>query len=185
MPIRPIQITGTEVLHRASKPVVSFDVDLQALVMDMFETMEKAPGVGLAAPQIGVDLAVFVYDWTDDDEIRHRGVAINPELELFGEEDFDREEHIEGCLSVPGLRFPLYRKPLARLTAWDLEQNKFTEVAKGWLARIFQHEYDHLQGILYVDRLADEDKPIAESEIQSQGWQPGSSWVPGQDYDEP
>lgn len=185
MPIRPIQITGTEVLHNNTRQVVDFDENLESLVADMFETMEQAPGVGLAAPQIGVDLAVFVYDWTDDDEIRHRGVAVNPELELFGAQKFDPEEHIEGCLSVPGLRFPLERAPLARLTAWDLNQNKYTEVAKGWLARIFQHEFDHLQGILYVDRLADDEKQLALTEIEIQRWQPNSSWMPGVDFKEP
>lgn len=185
MPIRPIQITGTDVLHKTTKQVIEFDENLESLVADMFETMEKAPGVGLAAPQIGVDLAVFVYDWTDDEEIRHRGVAINPELELFGTQEFDPDEHIEGCLSVPGLRFPLERPPLARLTAWDLNQNKYTEVAKGWLARIFQHEFDHLQGILYVDRLADAEMKLALAEIETQQWQADSSWMPGVDFKEP
>jgi N-formylmethionyl-tRNA deformylase len=134
MPIRAIQITGTEVLHNKAEAIVSFDDDLKLLVEDMFETMEKAPGVGLAAPQIGVNKAVFVYDWIDDD-IRHRGVAINPELELFGKQKFDPEEHIEGCLSVPGLRYPLDRAPMARLTANDLEGTKFTEIAKGWTSK--------------------------------------------------
>lgn len=185
MQVRPIQITGTDVLHRKSKQVEQFDDDLHSLVADMFETMHKAPGVGLAAPQIGVDLAVFVYDWTDDDSVRHRGVAINPELELFGSQKFDEDEHVEGCLSVPGLRFPLNRPPMARLTALDLDQNKYTEVAKGWLARIFQHEFDHLQGVLYVDRLEDRYKEIALREITEQNWLPNSSWLPGVEYPEP
>lgn len=185
MPIRPIQITGTEVLHKKTRPVVDFDDSLNSLVDDMFETMEKAPGVGLAAPQVGVDLAVFVYDWIDDDEIHHRGVAINPELELFGSQKFDPDEHMEGCLSVPGLRYPLERQPLARLTALDLNQNKYTEIAKGWLARIFQHEFDHLHGVLYVDRLAKTEKELALSEINQREWTPNSSWMPGVDIAEP
>jgi len=98
---------------------------------------------------------------------------------------FDPEEHIEGCLSVPGLRYPLDRAPMARLTAYDLEGNKFTEIAKGWLARIFQHEYDHLQGTLYVDRLASEYSDLAKDEIQEQRWETNSSWLPGVDYKEP
>ena len=185
MPIRPITITGTEVLHTQAAPVVDFDETLQTLVQDMFETMEKAPGVGLAAPQIGVGLSVFVYDWTDDNEVQHRGVAINPELDLFGSQEFDKEEHIEGCLSVPGLRYPLARAPMVRLTALDLEGKKFTIIAKHWLARIFQHEFDHLQGILYVDRLAEDEKSLATEDIEEQNWPKNSSWMPGVDYEEP
>lgn len=185
MPIRPIQITGAEVLHNKAEAIVSFDDDLKLLVEDMFETMEKAPGVGLAAPQIGVNKAVFVYDWTDDDDLHHRGVAVNPELELFGKQKFDPEEHIEGCLSVPGLRYPLDRAPMARLTAYDLQGNKYTEIAKGWLARIFQHEFDHLQGILYFERLASKYSELAQNEIQEQDWEINSSWLPGVDYKEP
>lgn len=185
MPIRPITITGTEVLHTQASPVTSFDEDLQRLVDDMFETMEKAPGVGLAAPQIGVGLSVFVFDWTDDDDVHHRGVAINPELELFGSQELDREEHIEGCLSVPGLRYPLTRAPMVRLTALDLEGNKFTVIAKDWLARIFQHEFDHLQGVLYVDKLAEEEAVQAANDIKQQNWPKDSSWMPGVDYKEP
>lgn len=185
MPIRPITITGTKVLHEKAKPVTEFNEELEILVTDMFDTMEAAPGVGLAAPQIGIDLQVFVYDWTDDDGVHHRGVAINPELELFGSQEFDPEEHIEGCLSVPGLRYPLNRQPLARLTAMDLNQNKYTEVAKGWLARIFQHEFDHLQGVLYVDRLDQQQKALALEDIKQQPWGPDGKWMPGIDYSEP
>lgn len=185
MAIRPIQITGTEVLHRKAQPVTDFGDNLRTLVDDMFETMEKAPGVGLAAPQVGIDLALFVFDWTDEDDIHHRGVAVNPELELFGNQEFDEEDHIEGCLSVPGLRFPLNRAPMARLTAWDLNQNKYTEIAKGWLARIFQHEFDHLQGILYVDRLEAPYRDQAAKEITEKAWQPGSFWTPGLEFLEP
>lgn len=184
MPIKPIKITGTEVLHQQTTEVTEFDSSLESLVADMFLTMEKAPGVGLAAPQVGSNLSVFVYDWTDDDGVRNKGVAINPQLELFGTQKFDRDEHIEGCLSVPGLRYPLERSPLARLTALDLHQEKFTVIAKGWLARIFQHEYDHLQGVLYVDRLTDSDKAEALAEIEEQAWEPESSWLPGE-YEEP
>jgi len=185
MAIRPIQIKGTDVLHRPAQPIENFDESLEILVQDMFETMEKAPGVGLAAPQIGVGLSVFVYDWEDDDETHHRGVAINPELELFGSEEFNPDEHIEGCLSAPGLRFPLQRAPMVRLTAFDIQGNKYTEIAKGWLARIFQHEFDHLQGLLYLDRLQSEYKTVAEQEVAEQNWPAGSSWMPGVDYETP
>ncbi len=172
-------------LHQPAKPVDNFDQSLEVLVQDMFETMEKAPGVGLAAPQIGVGLQVFVYDWEDDEQARHRGVAINPELELFGSEKFNPEEHVEGCLSAPGLRFPLQRSPMVRLTALDLQGNKYTEIAKGWLARIFQHEFDHLQGLLYLDRLEGEYKEQADKEVSEQDWPKDSVWMPGVDYDAP
>ena len=185
MAIRPIHIKGSEVLHKPAQAVENFDHSLEILVHDMFETMEKAPGVGLAAPQIGVGLAVFVYDWEDDDEIQHRGIAINPELELFGSEKLNPEEHIEGCLSAPGLRFPLQRSPMVRLTAFDLQGNKYTEIAKGWLARIFQHEFDHLQGLLYLDRLQGEYKTQADQEVKEQNWPADSNWMPGVDYDTP
>jgi peptide deformylase len=185
MPIRPITITGTDVLHTKASLVAEFDEKLKSLIEDMFETMEKAPGVGLAAPQIGVGLSVFVYDWTDDDDVHHRGVAVNPELELFGSQEFDKQEHIEGCLSVPGLRYPLARSPMARLTALDEDGHKFTVIAKGWLARIFQHEFDHLQGTLYVDRLAEEEATEALKNIRDQNWPANSSWMPGVDYEEP
>ena len=172
-------------LHQPAKSVEYFDQSLEVLIQDMFETMDKAPGVGLAAPQIGVGLQVFVYDWEDDEQTRHRGVAINPELELFGSEKFNPEEHLEGCLSAPGLRFPLQRSPMVRLTALDLQGNKYTEIAKGWLARIFQHEFDHLQGLLYLDRLEGEYKEQADKEVSEQDWPEDSSWMPGVDYDAP
>src|SRR6185437_15263535 len=108
--------------------------------------MDQAPGVGLAGPQVGVPLRLFVYGWTDDDDVLHRGVAINPVLWLspaaVGEPDEDTES--EGCLSFPGERFPLRRAESVILEAVDLEGEPFTVRADGWLARIFQHEYDHL-----------------------------------------
>ncbi|CAN5373321.1 peptide deformylase [soil metagenome] len=185
MAVLPIRITGDPVLHEVAKPVTEFDDSLSTLVTDMFETMKEAPGVGLAAPQVGVGLRLFVYNWTDDTELQHRGVAINPELWLspipIGEPDEDDED--EGCLSIPGERFPLRRAARATLTALDLQQRQFEVKAQGWLARIFQHEYDHLDGVLYVDRLRHEyEKPVAKA-IKKQGWGiPGLSWLPGEEH---
>lgn len=184
MAVLPIRITGETVLHSVARPVTEFDKELHALVDDMFETMAEAPGVGLAAPQVGVDLRVFVFNWTDDDEVLWRGVAINPELWLaptpVGEPEEDEEE---GCLSIPGERAGLRRSPRAILKAVDLDQKPFEIAAEGWLARIFQHEYDHLDGILYADRLrAQEAKPLAKV-IKKRGWgAPGESWLPGEDH---
>src|SRR5436190_601956 len=115
MAVLPILITGDPVLHTPAKPVTAFDKKLKTLVDDMFDTMREAPGVGLAAPQVGVGLRLFVYNWTDDADAVHRGVAINPELWLaptpIGKPDEDEES--EGCLSIPGERFPLRRSPAA------------------------------------------------------------------------
>jgi len=185
MAVLPIRITGEPVLHEVAQPVTVFDKSLHALVQDMFETMNEAPGVGLAAPQVGVGLRVFVYNWTDDAETVHRGVAINPELWLspapVGAADEDDES--EGCLSIPGERFPLRRAHLARLKAIDLDQKPFEVSAEGWLARIFQHEYDHLDGILYVDRLDHGHAKEAAKLIRKKNWgEPGLSWLPGEEH---
>src|SRR5215216_5181625 len=142
MPVRAIRITGEPVLHSPAAPVTDIDDDLRALVTDMEETMAAAPGVGLAAPQVGVPLRLFVWDWTDGDGVEHRGTAINPELWIspvpVGEPDDDTES--EGCLSIPGERFGLRRSELAVLRATDLDGERFRVEASGWLARIFQHE---------------------------------------------
>lgn len=185
MAVLPIRITGDPVLHTRAAEVTAFDDDLRTLVADMFETMDEAPGVGLAGPQIGVPLRLFVYGWTDDEEAEHRGVAVNPVLWLsplrVGDPDDDTES--EGCLSFPGERFPLRRAERVILEAVDLEGAPFTVHADGWLARIFQHEYDHLDGVLYVDRLA---HPYGKQALKAQrknSWGvPGLSWLPGRDH---
>ena len=184
MAVLPILITGAPVLHTPAVPVEVFDDTLATLVDDMFETMAAAPGVGLAGPQIGVALRLFVYDWTDDDDIQHRGVAINPELLISptppGEADDDDDS--EGCLSVPGERAPLLRSERAVLRAVDLDQKPFEIDATGWLARIFQHEFDHLDGVLYVDRLEHAHAKLVKKSIKKSGWgTPGNSWMPGVD----
>lgn len=185
MAVLPIRITGEPVLHSPAAPVETIDAELHALVEDMFETMAAAPGVGLAAPQVGVDRRVFVYDWTDEDDVHWRGVAINPELLIspleLGELDDDLES--EGCLSVPGERFPLRRAQRALLRATGLDGEPFEIDAHGWLARIFQHEYDHLDGVLYVDRLEHPHGKAALKSIKRNSWgSPGQSWLPGRDH---
>jgi peptide deformylase len=184
MTIRPICITGNPVLHSKALEVTEFNDDLRQLVQDMYETMDEAPGVGLAAPQVGVNLRVFVYDWDAEDGTAQRGVVINPVLSISevpsGEADWETES--EGCLSVPGERFPLRRAESATLTGVDLEQNPVHIEATGWFARIFQHEFDHLEGILYVDRLEPEYKTEASEIIAERGWgKDGLSWLPGQE----
>lgn len=184
MTIRPICITGEPVLHTRAQEVVTFDDSLRELVADMFETMDKAPGVGLAAPQIGVGLRIFTYDYADDEGNERRGVIINPVLELgpISDEPADEDTEIEGCLSVPGERFPLKRADKAIITGLDLDQKPIYIEAEGWFARIFQHEFDHLDGKLYVDRLAEPWKEISADIIADNGWgKPGLSWLPGRD----
>jgi peptide deformylase len=184
MTIRPITITGEPVLHERALEVTSFDNNLRVLVEDMFDTMDEAPGVGLAATQVGVNLRVFVYDYPDDEDNERRGVVINPTLEIGpiadGEADWDTE--LEGCLSVPGERFPIKRAEWARVTGVDLDKNPVQIEATGWFARIFQHEFDHLDGKLYVDKLAEPHKSDAAIAIKENGWgHPGVSWMPGID----
>lgn len=184
MAIRPIVITGNPVLHTRAKEVTVFDDELRTLVADMYDTMDKAPGVGLAAPQVGVPLRVFVYDYDDDNDNERRGVIINPVLEISEiiDEPADEDTEVEGCLSVPGERFPLKRAEFATVTGVDLDQKPVRIEADGWFARIFQHEFDHLDGTLYVDRLAEPWKTIAAEVVEDNGWGvDGKSWLPGRD----
>ena len=182
--IRPIRIYGDPVLHQRASEVTEFDQGLTELVQDLFETMDEAPGVGLAAPQIGVSLRVFVYSYPDDDDNPRRGVVINPTvfhspIEV-GPVDPDMEE--EGCLSFPGERFALKRGETVVVEGVDLEQSPVRIEADGWFARIFQHEFDHLNGILYVDKLPFEARQEAFAVMEDLGWnKPGASWLPGTD----
>jgi peptide deformylase len=185
MPIRPIVIYGEPCLHERAKEVTEFDSDLRELVADMFETMDAAPGVGLAATQVGIGKRVFVYSYPDDDDNERRGVVINPEIvrSPISPREPDEEDESEGCLSVPGERFPIQRADRVTITGVDLEQKPVKIEADGWFARIFQHEYDHLDGILYVDKLNFELRKEADAAIKELGWgKPGLSWLPGTDH---
>jgi peptide deformylase len=187
MPVLPIRITGDPVLHSPALPVEAFDAELRQLVADMTETMHAAPGVGLAGPQVGVGLRLFVYSYTDGDGVLHEGTAINPRLWIaptvpLSIEEVDEDAESEGCLSIPGERFPLRRSPAAVLEAVDVDGAPFEVRAEGWLARIFQHEYDHLDGILYADRLEAGDARSIGKVIRKKAWGiPGRSWTPGVD----
>ncbi|WP_026373255.1 peptide deformylase [Agrococcus lahaulensis] len=183
MTVLPIRITGDPVLHTVAEPVTDFDEELRTLVADMFETMEAAPGVGLAAPQIGIGKRLFVYDWTDSEGVRTRGVAANPELWISPLPIGVPEEHEEeGCLSIPGERFALKRAERAILRAQDETGERYELEATGWLARILQHEYDHLDGILYADRLDAFGTKGVQKAIKRNKWGvDGLSWMPGVD----
>ena len=185
MAVLPILITGQPLLHSPASPVVDFDDALTTLVRDMEETMAAAPGVGLAAPQVGVPLRVFVFHWTDEGGLLHRGTAINPELwtSPLSIDELDEDDESEGCLSLPGERFPLRRAERALLRATELDGTRYEIEAEGWLARIFQHEYDHLDGVLYADRLAHPNDRAAAKAIKKRSWGvPGRSWMPGVEH---
>lgn len=187
MRVRDIVITGDPVLHNIAQPVTEINDYIRELVEDMYLTMDAAPGVGLAAPQVGIPLQIFVYDW-EDETGAYRDVAINPTLELVSAEDRQADEasESEGCLSVPGLRFPLVRSDEASLRALNLAGEPYEITATGWLARIFQHEFDHLQGTLYVDRLEKKHQKKAAKAIRENNWgEEGLSWSPGEEFLEP
>jgi peptide deformylase len=146
---RLIRVAGDPVLHQQCRQVTSFDAELGELIDDMFASMAVAEGVGLAAPQVGVDLAVFVYDCFDAEGQRHVGHVVNPTIETSGRP----EEHDEGCLSVPGPYHELSRASLATVRGVDRTGARVEVTGTGFFARCLQHETDHLRGILYIDHL--------------------------------
>jgi peptide deformylase len=151
--VHPIVQVGDPVLAKTCRPIVAFDDDLAALVDDMFASMYAAAGVGLAANQIGVDLAVFVYDCPDSSEVNRKGVVCNPVLQELPAGERQLEEDAEGCLSVKGQYSPLARPDFAVVTGQDPSGTAIRVEGTGLLARCLQHETDHLNGILYIDRL--------------------------------
>lgn len=171
MAVREITVVGHKALHQPTKKVREITDEIRTLVADMFDTMEAAEGVGLAANQVGVRLRIFVYDCPVGDGERARGVVINPVLERLGTpRPLDEEEDGEGCLSVPGEYFPLARYPRARVTGIDLDGNPVVVEGEGLLARCLQHETDHLDGLLYIDRLTGPWKREAREAIKERGW---------------
>ena len=147
--MREVRYLGDPVLREMCREVETIDDDIRALVDDLLETMYAEDGIGLAAPQIGVPLRVFVYD-VREDEIAP-GVLVNPRIvEATG-----KQKEIEGCLSIPGLRGWVERPASIQVKAWD-EQGKPIELTlEGYPAVVVQHECDHLDGVLYVDRIED------------------------------
>ena len=148
-------------LRTSADPVQVFDAELRRLVKDLTETMLDAPGVGLAAPQIGVSLRVFTYHI--DDQIGH---LINPSLSLSAEEETDDE----GCLSCPGLVFPTKRAYGVVAKGFNMYGEPVTLEGTGQLARCVQHETDHLDGVLFIDRLDPVQRKLAMKEIRESDW---------------
>lgn len=166
MAILSIRLIGDPVLRTASEPVTDFDAGLAKLIADMEETMHDVEGAGLAAPQVGVNLRIFTYSAEGQS-----GHVVNPVLET-GEED---QEGSEGCLSIPGLGFPTPRKAWARVTGQDQNGDPVAVEGTGVLARALQHETDHLDGILYVNRLAGPERKEAMRAIRDRGYEQLSS----------
>jgi peptide deformylase len=159
--IRPIRLFGDPVLRTPADPVTTFDAELRKLVSDLTDTMMEAPGVGLAAPQIGVGLRVFTY-YIDD----VAGHLINPTLALSEEVEVDDE----GCLSFPGLAYPTKRSFGAVATGFNMHGEPITVEGTGQLARCVQHEADHLNGVLFIDRLDPVQRKLAMKEIRGSEW---------------
>jgi peptide deformylase len=158
---RPIVTYGTNpVLHRSCAPVVEFDRELRHLVLDMFASMEAADGVGLAANQIGVDARIFVIDCPDAAGEDVVGYVVNPTLTVLEPLDGEPAEEVteEGCLSVPGPYAELPRAFRARVDGVDVHGDPVRIEATGMAARCLQHEVDHLDGTVYVDRLPAEQR---------------------------
>ncbi|HTA01836.1 MAG TPA: peptide deformylase [Streptosporangiaceae bacterium] len=161
MSIRPIRVFGDPVLRTPADAVTTFDAELRKLVKDLTDTMMEAPGVGLAAPQIGVGLRVFTY--YVDDVLGH---VINPTLALSEEVEVDDE----GCLSFPGLAYPTSRSFGAVAKGFDMHGEPITVEGTGQLARCVQHETDHLDGVLFIDRLDPAQRKLAMKEIRASDW---------------
>lgn len=174
MAVRPITIVGHKALHAPTKRVKEITDDTRALIEDMFETMEAANGVGLAANQVGVKQRIFVFDCPDDElGENRRGVVINPKLEKgrVPAGEADEENDNEGCLSVPGEHFPTARADWAKVTGTDLDGNEIVIEGHGFFARMLQHETDHLDGYLYLDRLTPTMRLESREAVKDRGWQ--------------
>jgi peptide deformylase len=165
MTLREIATLPNPVLKRRAKPVTKFDKDLQTLIDDMIETMREAPGVGLAAPQVDVSQQLIVIEYAEEDDKEELAegeepkppkpkklyVLANPEIVKASEE---KVMGIEGCLSMPGLQAEVERHLAVQVKGLNRHGVPTKIKAEGWLARIFQHEIDHVNGILFTERAA-------------------------------
>lgn len=161
MSVQPIRLFGDPVLTTPASPVVTFDKELRKLVKDLTETMQDAPGAGLAAPQIGVPLRVFV--WDVDEELGH---LVNPTLDLSD----GIQEGEEGCLSFPELRYNTPRALRAVAKGFNMFGDPVVIEGTEFLARALQHETDHLDGIVFIDRLPEVERKKAMKDIRESDW---------------
>jgi peptide deformylase len=156
-----IRVVGDPVLRQRAAEVADIDGRLARLAQDMIQTMYEAPGIGLAAPQVGVQKRMFVYDLGDG---RGPKVIVNPTIS----ESRGEWVHEEGCLSVPGLFWEIARPDEVHLTGYDLDGNEVSIEANELLGRLFQHELDHLDGILLLERLDDDQRKAAKRALREQ-----------------
>ncbi|MGH3387142.1 MAG: peptide deformylase [Nocardioidaceae bacterium] len=161
MSVKPIRLFGDPILRTEAAPVVDFDKELRTLVADLTDTMRSAPGSGLAAPQIGVGLRVFTY--FVEDVLGH---LVNPDLDLSEEEQFGPE----GCLSIPDLTFDCRRALHVVAKGMNMHGEPVVIEGSDLLARALQHETDHLDGVLFVDRLDREARREAMRAIREADW---------------
>ena len=166
MAIRPIRMFGDPVLHSRAAPVTTFDKELRLLVADLAETMLAAPGSGLAAPQLGVGLRVFTY--RADGRTHH---LVNPDLDLSQDQQVDEE----GCLSIPDLTFATPRAMRVVARGMNMWGEPVVVEGSAWTARAIQHETDHLDGILFVDRLDAAARREAMRRIRESAWFEGAA----------
>jgi peptide deformylase len=159
--VQSIRLFGDPVLRTPAEAVTTYDKELRVLIRDLTETMIEAAGAGLAAPQIGVGLRVFTYDV--EGVIGH---LVNPSLDLSDEE----QDGEEGCLSFPGMAFPTTRALHAVATGWNMHGDPVVIDGTEMLARCVQHETDHLDGILFIDRLDPEQRKVAMKAIREASW---------------
>lgn len=151
------------IIKKVSEPITEINEEIRSLVSDMAETMYKAPGIGLAAPQIGVLKRLAVIDISKDDEPKNLIVLINPEIiEQKGE-----VEEEEGCLCVPGVYANVRRSEITRIRATNENGEEFEMTGEGLLSRAFQHEIDHLNGILFIDRVSPLKKSFVMKKIKN------------------
>jgi peptide deformylase len=160
--VQPVRLFGDPVLRTPAVEVTTFDAELRKLVADLTDTMHDEGGAGLAAPQIGVGLRVFTYSVDGFD-----GHLVNPTCDAVGDEE---QLGPEGCLSIPGLRWDCKRHLHVVARGWDEHGEPVTVEGSEMLARAIQHETDHLDGVLFVDRLDAETRKLAMAEIRAAQW---------------
>ncbi|WP_406231062.1 peptide deformylase [Nocardia sp. NBC_01009] len=162
MTIQPVRLFGDPILRARAAEVTEFDRELRQLVADLTDTMHDDGGVGMAAPQIGVGLRVFVYDTGEA-----AGHLVNPTYVVDGEEE---QVGPEGCLSIPGVRYDTRRALRVRASGFDMDGAPIEFAAEGLLARCVQHETDHLDGVLFLDRLDPAARKEAMRTIRESDW---------------
>jgi peptide deformylase len=163
--VLPIVAYGDPVLKKLAKNILKEEFDLPKLIADMFDTMENAGGIGLAAPQIGKSVRLFIVDASpleEEETNDFKKVFINPEIiEEFG----DDWSYNEGCLSIPTIRGEVVRPSKVRITYFDENWVQHTEEYEGMPARIIQHEYDHIEGVLFVDYFSSLKKQLMKGKL--------------------